>query len=267
MEERIHKKEKKEKKEEGEKKKGEEEKPERRLNKFSKLPISKATKEGLKEAGYTLLTDIQKATIPHALAGRDILGAAKTGSGKTLAFIVPLIEKLFRSSWTIDDGLGALVITPTRELAVQIFEVLVEVGKKHHFSAALVTGGNDFEEEKKRLAKMNIIVCTPGRLLQHMDENPSFNCSNMQFLVLDEADRILDLGFKKTLKGIIDYLPLTRQTLLFSATQTKSIKKIAMLSMKVRKLLFEFQINSQTKRRNQSTLLCTIITSLPLRRD
>lgn len=122
-------------------------------------------------------------------------------------------------------------------MAVQIFETLIKIGKKHNFSAALLIGGNDFDKEKNRVDKMNIIICTPGRLLQHMDENPLFKTQNLQFLVLDEADRILDMGFSKTLNSILDNLPITRQTLLFSATQTKSIKKISLLSMKVQKKL------------------------------
>ena len=110
------------------------------------------------------MTDIQLAAIPHALAGRDVLGAAKTGSGKTLAFVVPLLEKLYREGWSLADGLGALVITPTRELALQIFEVLRAVGKGHMFSAALLTGGKkEFREEQRRVPRMNIIVATPVR--------------------------------------------------------------------------------------------------------
>jgi len=142
------------------------------------------------------MTLIQRAAIPHALAGRDILGAAKTGSGKTLAFLVPMIELLFRKKWGKDDGLGALILSPTRELALQSFDVLRKVGRNHTISAGLVIGGKDFGEEQTRITKMNILICTPGRLLQHMDETPSFNCDDLQMLVLDEADRILDMGFK-----------------------------------------------------------------------
>jgi ATP-dependent RNA helicase DDX10/DBP4 len=180
------------------------------------------------------MTDIQLAAVPHALAGRDVLGAAKTGSGKTLAFVVPLLEKLYREGWSLSDGLGALIITPTRELALQIFEVLRLVGKGHMFSAALLTGGKkEFREEQRRVPRMNIIVATPGRLLQHLEETPGFDASQLQVLVLDEADRILDMGFSAQLNAILDYLPQggDRQTLLFSATQTKSVKDLARLSL------------------------------------
>eukprot|EP01091_Cochliopodium_minus_P009458 TRINITY_DN2331_c0_g1_i1.p1 TRINITY_DN2331_c0_g1~~TRINITY_DN2331_c0_g1_i1.p1 ORF type:complete len:807 (-),score=330.05 TRINITY_DN2331_c0_g1_i1:22-2442(-) len=206
------------------------------------------------------MTDIQRASIPHSLAGRDLLGAARTGSGKTLAFLVPLLEKLFRSKWNVDDGLGAIVIAPTRELAVQIFETLVKIGKKHNFSAALLIGGNDFDREKNRIDKMNIIICTPGRLLQHMDENPLFKTHNLQFLVLDEADRILDMGFSKTLKSILDNLPVQRQTLLFSATQTKSVKKISMLNMNEPEYIsvHQFEEFSTPKNLNQQYVICDL---------
>ena len=121
----------------------------------------------MNKANFKTPTDIQAATLPHALYGRDILGAAKTGSGKTLAFIIPIFERLFLERWDLQDGLAAIIVTPTRELALQIFEVLRVVGKKHQLSAGLVTGGKkEFEEEQARVIKMNILVATPGRLLQ-----------------------------------------------------------------------------------------------------
>eukprot|EP00903_Cladosiphon_okamuranus_P014639 g13574.t1 len=179
------------------------------------------------------MTEIQVAAIPHALAGRDVLGAAKTGSGKTLAFLVPLVEKLYRNRITFGDGLAALVICPTRELSLQIFEVLREFGKHHQLSAGLITGGKkEFREEQTSVIKMNILVATPGRLLQHLEQTPGFDPSLLQVLVLDEADRILDMGFRDQLNSILEYLPTTRQTMLFSATQTKSIKDLARLSLK-----------------------------------
>lgn len=198
---------------------------------FGDFPLSQKTQKGLRDAQYEKPTDIQRECIGLALKGRDILGAAKTGSGKTLAFLIPILESLYLERWTTYDGLGALVITPTRELAYQIFEVLCKIGVYHDFSAGLIIGGKDLKFERKRMDKCNIIICTPGRLLQHMDENPLFNCTNLKILVLDEADRILDLGFQKTVNAIIENLPKHRQTLLFSATQTKSVKDLARLSL------------------------------------
>ncbi|RHZ16341.1 hypothetical protein DYB26_004051 [Aphanomyces astaci] len=201
------------------------------IESFDMMPLSISTKNGLKRGKFAKPTKIQIGTIPHALAGRDILAAAKTGSGKTLAFLIPMLEKLFRQRWDVEDGVGALVISPTRELAMQIFEVLRSIGKSHTFSAGLVIGGKNFQEEQYRIIKMNILVATPGRLLQHMEQTANFELSNLQVLILDEADRILDMGFSNQLTAIVGYLPSERQTMLFSATQTKSIKDLARLSL------------------------------------
>lgn len=152
------------------------------------------------------MTDIQKQSIGLALQGNDILGAAKTGSGKTLAFLIPVwtalifygyqwsqyiideslfqvLEILYCKQWSRLDGLGALIITPTRELAYQIYETLRKVGQYHDISAGLIIGGKDLKFERKRMDQCNIVICTPGRLLQHMDENPLFDCVNMQVIV------------------------------------------------------------------------------------
>ncbi|KAI8832716.1 P-loop containing nucleoside triphosphate hydrolase protein [Chytridium lagenaria] len=202
------------------------------LSLFEHLPLSALTSQGLKKANFVEMTEVQKASLPLSLCGRDVLGAAKTGSGKTLAFLIPVLEKLYRSKWTSFDGVGALIISPTRELAVQIFEVLRKVGRFHSFSAGLLIGGKDLVQEQERVNKMNILVCTPGRLLQHMDQTPDFSCDSLEILVLDEADRCLDAGFELTLNAIIENLPRVRQTLLFSATQTKSVRDLARLSLK-----------------------------------
>ncbi|CAE6241173.1 unnamed protein product [Arabidopsis arenosa] len=203
------------------------------VRKFAQLPISDKTKRGLKDAKYVDMTDVQRAAIPHALCGRDILGAARTGSGKTLAFVIPILEKLHRERWSPEDGVGCIIISPTRELAAQTFSVLNKVGKFHKFSAGLLIGGREgVDVEKERVNEMNILVCAPGRLLQHMDETPNFECSHLQILILDEADRVLDSAFKGQLDPIISQLPKRRQTLLFSATQTKKVKDLARLSLR-----------------------------------
>ncbi|KFW80013.1 putative ATP-dependent RNA helicase DDX10, partial [Manacus vitellinus] len=202
------------------------------IQRFSDFPLSRKTLKGLQEAQYRVVTEIQRQTIGLALQGKDVLGAAKTGSGKTLAFIVPALELLYRQQWTSADGLGVLIISPTRELAYQTFKVLRKVGKNHEFSAGLVIGGKDLKEESERIHHINMLICTPGRLLQHMDETSYFYASDLQMLILDEADRILDMGFADTMNAIIENLPKKRQTLLFSATQTKSVKDLARLSLK-----------------------------------
>ncbi|CAG8661421.1 6218_t:CDS:2, partial [Acaulospora colombiana] len=126
---------------------------------FADMPLSDATKK-----------DIQARSLPYSLQGKDVLGAARTGSGKTLAFLIPVLENLLRNKWGPQDGLGALIISPTRELAMQIFDVLRIIGCFHTFSAGLVIGGKNLKEESDRLSRMNILVATPGRLLQHLDQ-------------------------------------------------------------------------------------------------
>ncbi|KAK9453293.1 P-loop containing nucleoside triphosphate hydrolase protein, partial [Dipodascopsis uninucleata] len=204
------------------------------ITKFDELPLSIPTAVGLKQSHFSTMTDIQKSSIPAALKGKDVLGAAKTGSGKTLAFLIPLLETLYRNKWTQYDGLGALVISPTRELAIQTFDVLRKIGRSHVFSAGLVIGGKDVQVERERISRINILICTPGRILQHLDQAAGFEISNLKMLILDEADRILDMGFKKTLDAIIEHIPRERQTLLFSATQTKSVSDLARLSLSSR---------------------------------
>lgn len=199
---------------------------------FSDLPLSVPTASGLEASHFQTLTDVQAGAVPLALQGKDILGAAKTGSGKTLAFLVPVLEKLYRARWTEFDGLGALILSPTRELAVQIFEVLRKIGRHHQFSAGLVIGGKSLKEEAERLDRMNILVCTPGRMLQHLDQTAGFDANNLQILVLDEADRIMDMGFQSAVDALVEHLPKHRQTLMFSATQSKKVSDLARLSLK-----------------------------------
>ena len=198
---------------------------------FKDLPISTPTLKGLNQSSFLKLTEIQRDSVPVSLKGHDMLGAAKTGSGKTLAFLIPVLEKLYRERWTEFDGLGALIISPTRELAMQIYEVLIKIGAHTSFSAGLVIGGKDVKFESERISKINILIGTPGRVLQHLDQAVGLSTSNVQMLVLDEADRCLDMGFKKTLDAIVSNLPPSRQTLLFSATQSQSLADLARLSL------------------------------------
>mmetsp|Transcript_1486 Transcript_1486/g.2350 ORF Transcript_1486/g.2350 Transcript_1486/m.2350 type:complete len:817 (-) Transcript_1486:48-2498(-) len=199
---------------------------------FDDLPLSQFTQSGLERGNFVRLTKIQQLAIPHALAGRDVLGAAQTGSGKTLAFLVPLVERLYRNNWIAGLGVGGLVISPTRELALQIYEVLRVVGYRHQFTGGLVIGGSSFAKESKIVHQICVLVATPGRLLQHLEQSASLQVDGIQILVLDEADRLMDMGFKEQLAQILDYLPKDRQTLLFSATQSKAVKNLAKLSLR-----------------------------------
>lgn len=195
---------------------------------FEDLPISNYTSKGLAKAKYIKMTEVQRCSIPHSLSGRNMLVCSRTGSGKTLSYLVPLVERLYRNKWGSLDGLGGLVIVPVRELAIQTFEVLRSFASLHDMSAGMIIGGKQVDVEKSRIASMNILVATPGRLLQHMNETPYFDWDNLQLLVLDEVDRILDMGFKDELAQILMNLPMKKlQTLLFSATAKKSLKKLA----------------------------------------
>ncbi|VIO95491.1 Mitochondrial ATP synthase coupling factor 6 family protein [Brugia malayi] len=205
----------------------------RTFTSFSRMPLSGSTQRGLAENNFINPTDIQRESLQYSLTGADVVGAAKTGSGKTLAFLIPVLECLWRQRWSRTvDGLGALIISPTRELAFQTFQVLNKIGAHHNFSVAVLIGGTDVEFESKRIGSVNIVVCTPGRLLQHMDENSTFSCEQLQILVIDEADRILDLGFSRQMNAILENLPKNRQTLLFSATQTKNVKDLVRLALR-----------------------------------
>jgi len=200
---------------------------------FDDLPISSYSKQGLRENKYEVMTDTQRCVIPHALVNRDILVCARTGSGKTLAFLIPLLEHLYREKWSDMDGLGALILVPTRELAMQVFEVLRIVGKYHTFSAGVIIGGNNsLDEEKSRISRLNIIVATPGRLLHHMNETPGFTVDSLKVLVLDEVDRILDLGFAEDMDQILEQIPRNTHIMLSSATLSMKIQRLVKVNLK-----------------------------------
>jgi len=199
--------------------------------KFEDLPLSSFTLLGISEAQVVALSATQRAILPHSVCGRDILGASKTGSGKTLAFLVTILEKLYRQRWSETDGVGSFVIAPTRELALQIFGEFQNIGSHHKLHVGILVGGRDFLKESCEVCRSSVLICTPGRLLHHMDKTPNFIFSQLQILVLDEADRVLDLGFSKTLNAIIQNLTPTRQTLLFSATNQKNMEKNVRLTL------------------------------------
>lgn len=201
---------------------------------FSKLPISEATKGALSKLSFERMTKIQSLAIPPLLAGKDVVGAAKTGSGKTLAFLVPVIELLSKVKWASRNGTGAIIISPTRELSLQIYGVLRDVCEEagHPMTHGLVMGGANRRGEAERLVKgVGILVATPGRLLDHLQNTKGFVFRNLQMLVIDEADRILEQGFEEDMHQIIRILPKQRQTMLFSATQTKKVEDLTRLSI------------------------------------
>ncbi|XP_055906451.1 probable ATP-dependent RNA helicase DDX55 homolog [Eupeodes corollae] len=201
-------------------------------------PLSEPILEVIKDLGFDFMTPVQAATIPLLIARKDVSAEAVTGSGKTLAFLVPLLEILKRreaeSPWKPNE-IGALIVSPTRELAFQISEVLAKFLSHPQLSflkQKLLVGGNNIEEDIANIQKEGpcILVCTPGRLEDLFERKGDLNLASrvksLEFLVLDEADRLLDLGFKATINVILSYIPRQRRTGLFSATQTTEVTQL-----------------------------------------
>jgi ATP-dependent RNA helicase RhlE len=187
---------------------------------FAELPLSAALQQRLAAAQFTTLTPIQEQAIPPALEGKDVIGTAQTGTGKTLAFLLPLIELLRREPAR---QASALVLLPTRELAMQVHEQYEELRGKRVTKAALVIGGVAEEGQIRALRSgCELIIATPGRLQDFIDRRLT-NLRQIKLLVLDEADRMLDMGFLPAIRRIVDTLPENRQTLCFSATLEQSV--------------------------------------------
>merc|ERR1719508_162923 len=202
---------------------------------FSSLApsVSEATLNGVRDMGFLNMTEIQAQTIPHLIEGRDLVGAAKTGSGKTLAFLIPAVELIYKLKFMPRNGTGIIIISPTRELSMQTFGVLRELLKHHYHTYGLIMGGANRNSEAAKLAKgINILVATPGRLLDHLQNTKDFLYKNLQCLIIDEADRILDVGFEEEMKKIVRLLPKKRQTMLFSATTTKKTEDLVAVALK-----------------------------------
>merc|ERR1719234_3103476 len=192
------------------------------------------------------MTEIQSATIPHLLEGRDLVGAAKTGSGKTLSFLVPSVELVNKLKFMPRNGTGVIIISPTRELSMQTFGVLRELLKHHYHTYGLIMGGANRNSEAQKLVKgINILVATPGRLLDHLQNTKDFLYKNLQCLIIDEADRILDVGFEEEMKKIIKLLPKKRQTMLFSATTTKKTEDLVKVALKKEPIYIGIEEKSQ----------------------
>ncbi|KAI7181688.1 ATP-dependent RNA helicase [Hortaea werneckii] len=202
--------------------------------KFSELNLSERTMKALKEMPFDTMTEIQRRGIPPLLAGRDVLGAAKTGSGKTLAFLIPAIEMLHSLRFKPRNGTGVIVVSPTRELALQIFGVARELMEHHSQTFGIVIGGANRRAEAEKLSKgVNLLIATPGRLLDHLQNTQGFVFKNCKALIIDEADRILEVGFEDEMRQIVKILPKDeRQTMLFSATQTTKVEDLARISLR-----------------------------------
>ncbi|XP_009408700.3 DEAD-box ATP-dependent RNA helicase 27 [Musa acuminata AAA Group] len=200
---------------------------------FSRLPLSDLTVKAIQEMGFENMTQIQARAIPPLLAGKEVMGAARTGSGKTLAFLIPAVELLHNIHFMPRNGTGVIIICPTRELAIQTHAVAKDLLKYHSQTLGLVIGGAGRKGEADHLAKgVNLLVATPGRLLDHLKNTKGFIYKNLMFLIIDEADRILEANFEEDMKQIFKCLPKARQTALFTATQTKQVEEFACLSFK-----------------------------------
>jgi ATP-dependent RNA helicase RhlE len=195
---------------------------------FHALGVSESLVQDLAKAGLSFPTPIQTQAIPPALAGRDVIGCAQTGTGKTAAFVIPIMERLAR----LPKGEPqALILAPTRELAQQIVATIDTLGRRSGISATLIVGGADMQAQVRGLRQRpDILVATPGRLLDHM-WNGTVNLLLMKILVLDEADRMLDMGFAPQINQILTALPEERQTLLFSATLPSDLTQLAQASV------------------------------------
>jgi len=201
---------------------------------FSDMNLSEKTVNSLTESGFETATEVQAKCIPMAIQGEDIIGAAKTGSGKSLAFLIPAVEILTKSDDKETKSTRVLVLTPTRELALQLFNLSRDLLRFHEeHTCALIMGGANRKVEAEKLRRgVSLIIATPGRLLDHLSNTRGFDYSKISLLVIDEADDILKIGFEKELKEIISLIPKNRQTLLFSATLSPKVEDIITLSMK-----------------------------------
>ena len=193
---------------------------------FSKLGLNDRLVQGILATGYTAPTTIQSRAIPAALAGKDVIGCAQTGTGKTAAFVLPILNRLSADVHVKHHGVRALILTPTRELAQQIEESITAYGRFMSLQSLAVFGGVNIQNQIKRLRRgIDIVIATPGRLLDHL-ERQTIDLSNVEVLVLDEADRMFDMGFIQDVRKIISKVPAHRQTMLFSATMSKEVRAL-----------------------------------------
>jgi len=198
---------------------------------FNNLGLGANTLSAIKDAGYTSPTPIQSQAIPVVLNGTDVLGCAQTGTGKTASFTLPIIERLSKGRARARMP-RSLILTPTRELATQISENFITYGKYEKLSMALLIGGVSTEEQQRKLTRgVDVLIATPGRLLDLFDRG-SLLLNDVQFLVIDEADRMLDMGFIPDVEKIVGCLPKERQTMMFSATMPGEIRKLTRTFLK-----------------------------------
>ena len=200
---------------------------------FSELNLSRPLVKACTELGYDAPTPIQAAVVPLALTGRDVCGRAVTGSGKTAAFMLPLLERMLHRGRNPVAATHVLVLVPVRELAVQVHSMTERLAQFTSVRAALVVGGLSANVQAASLrTRPEIVIATPGRLIDHVRNTHSVGLEDLAALVLDEADRLLEMGFLEEIREIVRHCPRRRQTLLFSATLTSGVEDLAEFSMK-----------------------------------
>ena len=190
---------------------------------FEAFEFHPSVAAGVAAAGFNIPTPIQARSIPAAMEGRDVMGLAQTGTGKTAAFVLPLLERLLKSK---RGGVRALILAPTRELAEQIHQAIQTLGRKTRIKSASIYGGVGIGPQIRALKQADIAVACPGRLLDHIGRK-SIDLSRLEVLVVDEADRMFDMGFMPDIRRIMERLPKNRQTMLFSATMPAEIRRFA----------------------------------------
>jgi len=221
---------------------------------FQDLGLSKSILKAVAEKGYTQPSPIQEKAIPNVLEGKDVLASAQTGTGKTAGFVLPIIELLSSNRTQRKRPIRALVLTPTRELAAQIYDNAKEYSKFIDFRSAVIFGGVKQRPQEATLRQgVDLLIATPGRLLDLENQN-ILSLRNIEILVLDEADRMLDMGFKRDIDRIMALLPRKRQSLLFSATFSKEIKKLAQNTLNNPVLVEATPENTTVEKINQKVI-------------
>ncbi len=190
------------------------------MENFKKLGLDDDILSIVESKGFSNPTEIQEKSIPLIIEGKDVVGSSHTGSGKTFAFVSGIIQNLNKNN-----KVQALIITPTRELAEQVKDSFREFSKNKRLFVSVVYGGVDFNRQVEFISKSDVVVGTPGRLLDHLNQN-TLDLSNVKFLVLDEADRMVDMGFINDIENILSYIPSERQNMFFSATMNSSVRKL-----------------------------------------
>jgi ATP-dependent RNA helicase DDX27 len=200
---------------------------------FSQLNLSRPLLRAIEASGYVAPTPVQSKVIPLAMAGRDVCASAVTGSGKTAAFVLPFLERLLYRPKD-QAAIRVLVVSPTRELATQTYDVLKKLAQFTDITCVIICGGNKDVKSQEVLLRNrpDIAICTPGRIIDHLRNSQSVNIDDLDVLVLDEVDRLLDMGFQEEVEELVRFCPTARQTLLFSATMTPKVDDLAKLSLR-----------------------------------